>query len=621
MRTTRRPTLAILASMVILAGMLTNHFVVAQPGSSGADSASLQLLVQVASSAGTYAQGAVVLASSSGLNVSSETALVAAGNASLLAAEAALSTGGDLDAGIQDAHDAMGNFTAAVTSAGTSIQEAGLTPTVDVQADLGTVASLNDSTREVSSIIDETCASTSVGPSLSGQFLQDCGTAKSWIVNATAELSSAASLLAAVETGAPGSSTAGFAGITSQARADIAGADAELSTLVPFTYASRGEAYANGPLASLLAAANASAELQGTLVGWFGVDASTYQSDSASQSSTSQAVTVSATAAASAISSVSMTSVTTSISAQQATLAGALSSLTSFSQAVAALPLPAGASSGLQSDATAAETSESAYDSSLSSLGSSAGSIASVTADGFSAYAATFYALGNTEGTEAAAFAASLASLQAQVGIVAGDFPLITALGTWDTTLTQLETTVGTGASGVSSSLQAAHSSTETVSSSIASLNTAVQAATQGEVSSSLLQNVSSVYASESQLLNSTALGSLSSASSSLQTEAQLASGFAASSQSLLSTSIAAFAAASQALDSQVSSLDSQSQSTSNSMSSASAYLTADLDARTGAVASASSLIAQAVAAFDALEVPQGAALLSQASTALTAGA
>lgn len=620
MRTTRRPTLAILASVVILAGMLTNHFVVAQPGSSGADSASLQLLVQVASSAGTYAQGAVVLASSSGLNVSSETALVAAGNASLLAAEAALSTGGDLDAGIQDAHDAMGNFTAAVTSAGTSIQEAGLTPTVDVQADLGTVASLNDSTQEVSSIIDETCASTSVGPS-SGQFLQDCGTAKSWIVNATAELSSAASLLAAVETGAPGSSTAGFAGITSQARADIAGADAELSTLVPFTYASRGEAYANGPLASLLAAANASAELQGTLVGWFGVDASTYQSDSASQSSTSQAVTVSATAAASAISSVSMTSVTTSISAQQATLAGALSSLTSFSQAVAALPLPAGALSGLQSDATAAETSESAYDSSLSSLGSSAGSIASVTADGFSAYAATFYALGNTEGTEAAAFAASLASLQAQVGIVAGDFPLITALGTWDTTLTQLETTVGTGASGVSSSLQAAHSSTETVSSSIASLNTAVQAATQGEVSSSLLQNVSSVYASESQLLNSTALGSLSSASSSLQTEAQLASGFAASSQSLLSTSIAAFAAASQALDSQVSSLDSQSQSTSNSMSSASAYLTADLDARTGAVASASSLIAQAVAAFDALEVPQGAALLSQASTALTAGA
>lgn len=607
-----------LVSAVILGGMLTTHLAVAQtPDQSG--SAALRSLLQVASSARAYAQGAVDLASSNGLGVSSEAALIASGNASLLAAEAALSPGGDIPAGLEDAHAAMGNFTAAAAGAGASLQGAGLTPSGGVQADLATVASLNDSIVPLSSVIGETCASTTVDQSLAGEFLQDCTAAKSWMVNATAQLSSASALLVAVEAGAPGSSISAFARIVSQARTDTSRADSELLTLAPFTYASRGEAYADGPIASRLAAANASAKLQGKIAGWFGEDASAYQSFSASQTSAVEGVTGAASALASAISSVSMTPVVTSIAAQQTTLTGVLSNLTSFSQQVAALPLPPSTISALQANASTAEDSLKVYDSALSALSASADSFQSVTVGAFSSYISTFYALDNAEETDAAAFTASLSTLQTQVGAVAGEFPAVTSLATWGSTFAQAETTVDTGGTQVFSSLQSAYSSTQGVSSGIASLTPEVRDASRALVSSALLQNVSSVYSSESGLLNSTGLASVFSASSALQSYWLLASEFVITSQSVLDSTMAGFAGAPHALAAQASSLGSEAQSASSAMSNASACLTADLDARTATVASATSLVAQATAAFHALHVVQGTALLAQASVALTA--
>jgi trimeric autotransporter adhesin len=608
-----------LVSLVILGGMLTTHFVVAQGSAGESESSALQSLLQVASSARAYAQGAVELASSSGLGVSPETALVASGNASLLAAEAALNPGGNLVTGLEDAHDAMGNFTAAAAGAGASLQGAGLTPSAEVMADLATVASLNDSAMLLSSVIDETCASTTVGGSLESGFLADCATAKSWLVNATAQLGTASTLLAAVEAGAPGSSVSGFAGIVSQARTDVSGADSELLTLAPFTYAARAEAYADGPLASQLAAANASASLQGKLADWFGRDVSAYQNFSVSQSSAVEGMTSAASTLASAISSVSMTSVTTSIAAQQTTLASALSNMTSFSQLLTSLPLPSSIISGLLANASTAEGSLNTYDSALSNLSASAGSFQSVTVGAFSSYIPTFYALDNTEETDAAAFASSLSTLQVQVGTIANLFPLIAALATWASTFAQIATNINTGGTQVTASLAAAYSSTQSVSSGAASLTTAVRGAPQALASSALLQNVSSVYSSESGLLNSTALASVSSASSALQSDWQLASEFVITSQSLLEATMGGFAGAPHTLAAQASSLSAETQSASSSMSSASAYLTADLDARTATVASATSLIAQANTAFGALQVAQGAALLARASATLAA--
>jgi hypothetical protein len=626
MRVSRSPALGAGASAILLASILAVHLVGAETPSPQVSYSGLQSLVQAATVASEYAQGVVGLASSSGLSVSSETSLMATGNASLAAAEATLNPGGNLTMGLSDVHAAMGNFTEASSSAEASLQEAGLMASTDVQAELGTLAALNGSTLQLSSVIEATCLNSPAGSPEASSFQQDCATGRSWVANATAELSTAASVLAS----ANGTSVGGFAGaisqqvvqgasLLSQARTDIAGAQSELATLALQTYAQRGAAYVDGQLTPAIQAANASAKLQGALVAWYEADVSAFQSLSTSQSSSAGGVTSSAATVAGDISSVPMASVTSSVAAQQTTLAGDLSSLTSFSQQVASLPLPLGILSGLQADATAAEGSLNAYSSSLSAVSSSAGSFSGATVDGFSAYTSGFDSAGSTEGTDAAAFASSFSTLQSHLGAVAAEFPLISLLGTWVSSFAQLGTSESAGTAQVASSLAAADASAQTLGSGIAALSAQVQGASQMEVSSALQQNVSSVYSSEAQLLNSSALASLSTASASLQSDAQLATGFAASSQAILGTTLEGFAASSQTLGAQGDSLSSQATSTSASMSAASPFLTADLSARTGVVSSAASLVSQALAAFDSQQVVQGASLLSQASVELQA--
>lgn len=602
---------------MLIASILTVHFVVADSASSLVSYSGLQSLVQAATAAGRYAQGVVDLAASRGLDVSSETSLITSGNASLAAAQAALSPGGNLTAGLDDVQAAMGNFTKASSSAEVSLEGAGLMTSTDVQSELGTLAALNSSTLQLSSVIEATCASSLAGSPEASAFQQDCATGRSWIANATAELGAAASILR----GLNGTSVEGFPGAISQAKADIAGAGSVLATLVPLTYAQRGEAYVNGPLTSAVLAANASAKLQAALVGWYEYDVSAFQSLSAAQSSSAGGVTSSASTVAGEISSVPMASVSSSVAAQQVTLASDLSSLNSFSQQVASLPLPLGTISGLQADDAAAVGSLDTYSSSLTAVGSAAGSFSGTTVSGFSAYMSGFNSAASTEGTDAAAFASSFSTLQSQLGTVAGEFPLISLLGTWVSSFSQLGASEGAGAAQVASSLAAADASGQTLGSGIAALTTQVQGASQAEVGSALQKNVSAVYSSEAQLLNSSSLAFLSAASASLQSDAQLAAGFVASSQAILGTTLGAFAAASQGIGAQGSSLASQAKSTSASMSAASPFLTADLAARTGEISSATSLISQALAAFASQQVAQGASLLSQASAALQAAA
>jgi hypothetical protein len=613
MRVSRSPALGAGASAMLLASILAVHFVVAESPSSQVSYSGLQSLVQAATAAGRYAQGVVDLASSSGLGVSSESALIASGNASLAAAEAALNPGGNLTMGLSDVHAAMGNFTEASSSVELSLQDAGLVASADVQAEQGALAALNGSTLQLSYVIDETCANSPSASPEASAVQRDCATGESLIANATADLGTAASILG----GANGTVAGGFAGAISQARTDIAGAESQLAALAPLTYEQRGEAYVNGPLASAMSAANASAKLQTALVGWYGYDVSAFQSLSATQSSSAASVTSSASTVAGDISSVSMASVSSSATAQESTLASVLSSLASFSAQVASLPLPLGIITGLQADASAAEGSLNAYSSSLSAIGSSAASFSGTTVDGFSAYVSGFDSADSSEGTDEAAFASSYSTFQSQVGTVAGDFPLIRSLGTWVSSFATLGTSESAGATQVASSLAAAQASAQTLNSGIAALTAQVQGVPQVEVSSGLEQNVSSISSSEAGLLNSTALASLSAASASLQSDARLASGFVTSSQAVLGTTLGAFAASSQALGAQGSSLASQASSTSASMSATTPFLTADLDARTGEISSAMSLISEALAAFDSQQVAQGASLLSQASAAL----
>ena len=151
MNRSRRVVLGAALSAILLAGMLTTSFVVAQGASQ--DAASLQSLVQAALLARGYAEGVVGLGSSNGVSVSAESALLASGNSSLAAAQAQLNPGGNLSAGLDDVFAAMANFTAAAAGASASLQNAGLSSSVDLNADLAAVASLNASALHAASAI------------------------------------------------------------------------------------------------------------------------------------------------------------------------------------------------------------------------------------------------------------------------------------------------------------------------------------------------------------------------------------------------------------------------------------------------------------------------------------
>jgi hypothetical protein len=594
---------------MMLIGCLGFLLTVAQPVSGQLDASGLQALVQTATSARGYAQGLVASASAHGLDTTSAKALIASGNDSLAAAQAVLSSNGNLATGLADVEAAMKSFTEAAANASLSLQNANLTLSARVDADFEAISAVNGSTGPIAAVVSQTCASP-VPPAVSTQFQQACASAVASIASSTAALKAAAASVAK-----PGADLSGVESLISQARANASSASTGLAALSAYTYSSRGDAFTKGPLASQSAAANASVKSQTALTNSYKADLSSYQALVGSQSAAADGVASSASAVASAVAAVSMGTVTSSISSQQARVATAQSDLTSLSQLLTTLLIPASALTGLQTDITASQSAGSAYSTALSGTSSQAGTFPQVLVSGISTYSSSFNSGSATTQTDGSAFVSSLTAVQNQLGVVAGLFPLITSLVQWQATIGSAGNSVSTGSASVNSSLQAATGALSTANTAVSALTAKVQGVSAVEVSPALVQDVSSVNLAENQFLNATPLATLQSALASLQSTSQLASSFEASSQSLLQQSVSQFGSASQAISTQDGSLKTQAQSTLTAMSSASSVLTGDLSARTQALASAQSLIAQATTAFGAQNVPQGASLLLQASS------
>jgi hypothetical protein len=608
MKTVRASGLGPALALMVLVGCLGVHLASAQAPAGQIDPAGLQALVQTAVSARGYAQGLVVSSSAYGLDTSSARALIATGNGSLAAAEAILSSNGNLVAGLADVESAMKSFTDAAANASLILQNARLTQSATVDADLDAIGAVNGSIGQVATVVTKTC-STVVPPSLNGQFQQECASANASITNSLAELKAAAALLAT-----PGADLSGLTSLLSQARGNASSASTSLAALSASTYPSRSQAFVSGPMAVQGAAANASVASQTSLTNSFKADLTNFQTVAGSQTSTADGIAGSAGTVASAISSVSMGAVTSSISSQQSTVATAQSDLTSLSQLLSTLPIPASALTTLVTDVTASQSSGSAYSSALSASSSQAGAFLQASISGIPSYAAGFNSASTATQSDGSAYVSSLATVQSQLGVLAALYPLISSLAQWQATIGSVGNSVSSGTTSVNSSLQAATSGLATLNSDISALTTKVQGVSAVEVSSAVVQDVTSVNLSENQFLNATALSAMQSALSSLQSNSQLATSFEASSQSLLSQTVGQFGSASQAIGSQAGNLKTQAQSTLTSMNTASAQLTGDLNARTQAVSSAQSLIAQATSAFGASDVPRGTSLLGQAS-------
>jgi len=597
------------AALLVLLGGLGVHLASGQPPAGQLDAAGLQALVQTAVSARGYAQSLVASASANGLDTTSAKALIATGNESLMAAQTVLSSNGNLATGLADVQAAMKGFTDAAANASLSLQNANLTLSAVLDSDFDAISAVNGSIGQASAVMSQTCASP-VPPSLNAQFQQACASAQASIANSVTALKAAAALVAN-----PRADLTGVGSLLSQAKANVSAASAGLSSLAAATYPSRAQAFVNGPMASLSTAANASVKQQTALSNGFSADLSSYQNLLGSQSAAAEGVAGSASAVAGALTSVPMGAVTSSMTSQQAAVATAQSDLATLSQLLTTLLIPASSLSVLQGDITASQSAGSAYSSAMSSTSSQAGTFQQVLVGGASAYSASFNTVSATTQSEGSAFVSSLSTVQTQLGVLAAQFPLITSLAQWQTTIGSVASSVSTGSSSVGSSLQAATSALATVNTDISALTAKVQSVSAVEVSPALVQDVTAVNLSENPFLNATALAALQSASTSLQTTGQLASSFETSSQSLLQQSVGQFGSASQTVATQDGSLKTQAQSTLTAMTSASAILTGDLNVRVQAVASAQSLVSQATNAFGAQNVPQGTSLLLQASS------
>src|SRR5438309_8438758 len=155
MRTVRASRFGPTVVFLTLIGGLGVLLAPSQPVSGQLDAAGLQALVQTAISARGYAQGLVASAAAQGLDTTTAKALVATGNDSLAAAEAVLSSNGNLTTGLGDVEAAMRSFTDAAANASLTLQNADLTRSATLDADLDAIAAANGSTGQMAAVIGQ----------------------------------------------------------------------------------------------------------------------------------------------------------------------------------------------------------------------------------------------------------------------------------------------------------------------------------------------------------------------------------------------------------------------------------------------------------------------------------
>jgi hypothetical protein len=604
-----------LAAIVLLWG-LTPYFASALSAGQST-TAQLQTQIQIAGSAKGYSSGLLSAASSHGLDVSSARALIVSGNTSLAAAESELVSGSNISAGLQDALIAAKDYSAASVGLGVTLQGSGSVQSADIGSAAGAIVSANATATVLSTVITSVCSTTSVNSTLSSVFAQDCTEGKADVSSSFAALTNASIALMEVESGQVGANISASSALVVQARGNLAQATTVIGELAAYTYASRGEAFVSGPMASQIGRANASVTAQESLSAGFSSATSTFQSDSNEIDGGVDGVTSSASTVSGAISAVDYASIGTSVTAQETTLASIQSDLTLLGEQLPTT-LPLTITATLQTDIASAQADLKTYDSALANSGTEAASFPQVTVSGVSGYSTSFQSGTTATEQDGQAFIASYSSLETELSSIAGLFPLLTILAQWNMALTPLGQNASSGSASVDTSLQTMTNTLASLQTGVSSMTTAVQStSTSVGLSASLIQNVASISSSESAWLNSTGAAAVTNADVSLGSARNMTVDFVASSQALLQLQLSQLGPAAQSLTSQGASLKSQVSVTAETMGSAGTIITGDLQVRLQALASGNALIKQSLSLFGDLQVSQGASLLVQASAQL----
>lgn len=602
MAVTRTKVMPAAIACLMLAGVLTPIFVLQVVSTPTTSSGQLTSLIGVAQSSKAYADSAVSLASSHGLDVSSAQAKLSQGDSALAQAQADSQSGSNLAAGIQSAELAMQDYTSASAQASIALSNAGLTSSVDYTASEGAVAEVNATASVVAAVEAQACTASTVTTTGLSAFTRACADIVAQLSAAKLQLERAGTILYKNQGSAGGSiNFTQVMSFVAAARLDINATQSDLVTIASYGYEQRGSAYVAQVILPLSAEANATIQAEQSALSNLTSFQTTLVAYTKSQSSATSSVASSANTLGSAIAQANggMSSTVSSISGAQSTE----SQLQSDLQVLLNLPVISGQAS-IVADIKTCMSQAASYSGNLSALQSQL--------KGFSqARLSTYQGYLMTVDTEATSAQSSGFAYSSSFATVVADLQLFA-------TLPQVQAVLGLSVSGTvnaaSSSISQQTSAMATVGADISTFSSAVSTSqTSVPVGSSLISTAGTVSHQATVYVNSSAASAITQIVASLQANAQAAQSFVASAAAITQGTIGYYSTNQAQLSSSGTSLSTSTQASVSATATAAAYLSSATQARISGAASGRGEAAQALQFFSSQNLPGGITAMAQA--------
>jgi hypothetical protein len=598
------------ALSVILAVTIIPAIVLGQTGASDQKRSLLASLVTAGQKSESYARSVVALASSYGLNTSTEMSQISQGDLLFASGQTDLRAGSNLSAGIRSIELAMEDYTFAATAANFALNHTGVSAPVALEEAISAIADVNDTNSAIASVAVRACSAGSVTALNATAFTTACAQIRTDTGLASSDLGKAASLLASLNYSVePGERVSQVLLYVGQARAQDNSCGPAMAVLSANTYLSRGMFFRSDVFLPLSKRANATVVSEQTAVtelGQFQSDFSTYAQR---QESAVTNIEASATSLEDEVTGVNTTAVSVSLKSAQ----GVAKEV--FQEDSALLALPSLHSlMNLVSDVNANIAASSSYESDLALAQLQEGLFGKTN---ISAFSALQEKMNSDTLTIQAAGNIYLSTYQIELADLgtAKDLPGVQPLYA---NLTALS---------VSSSTNAAQTSLQTQGTAIADVSAGISnfqstvTRSDGSVllNISLIAELNSVPSETLVHLNSSATAALYAADAMVMTTAGDAQSFNFESTYAKTVEISGFASTSAKITSVGIALGNQTRSSQSALAKGLAYASSDLRIRRSEIVLAEVEFAAGLQLLSDLNIPQGVGAIDKATAELQA--
>ncbi|HZW84840.1 MAG TPA: hypothetical protein VFE91_02925 [Nitrososphaerales archaeon] len=604
-----KSALVSLSFLVLLtAAALVPAVELAVAGGSTPTRAQLGLMVSTAESSRAYAAGLVAFGASHGVTSTDANAALSSGDALLASAQTELSSGANLAGGISDAQGAMSSYSSAAADASLSLEQHGLTGSVDVDAVAGSVALVNSTIEAMVRAQASACAS--VGASSNSTLVAACAAASSAVSNAALDLKAAVSALARINAGASESvALPGASASLASAKEELGNASMYIQVASAYGYSARGSAFRTSVLDSLSASANSSIRAEAAaLASIDGVGQSLGANMNALASANGDLSTLSTNVLATKFESLSA-----SVSSSQSTAVEVDSTMSSFLTLLNGLALTGDAP--LIASISACQSSTTSYSGSLTPELSASADFGASSATSYDTYLTSYQAEAQSALTAQGLYVASFRSVQSNLSAFIKTLIVVPPqLVTENTTLAALGGGVVSTTEDLSGKLQTQVTALGKVEADLGAVKQAFITDSSGlDVSVSLLTVIEGTYQNVSAFVGPQGYAAVSTAATGISSSANATSSFLAAVQSALSGSVSQLNSSTTTLLAAGAAAQVSENSTASSLAHASAVVSAALTSRESESSSGRLLVYQALRLFSAQDVSAGVASMDEA--------